>query len=261
MTRDQLEQLPDDGPPVDTVDDPTADATWSIGRQRISDMPTGEKPRERLVAYGAGALATAELIAILLRSGRQGASVLDMAQHIVARFGLAGLARASVAELCQVPGCGPAKAVEIKAAIELGRRLTVQAPEDLRQIQSPADAAALLAAEMGLLEQEHLRVLMLNMKNYILGIHEVYKGSVSASPVRIGEVFREAIRRNCSALIVVHNHPSGDPTPSTDDIVITRQLVQAGELLDIAVLDHVVIARRGWVSMRERGLVRFGNRW
>jgi DNA repair protein RadC len=232
-----------------------------LGPTRIRDLPAGEQPRERLIRYGAGALATAELLAILLRTGLRGSSVLDMAQHIVARFGLAGLARASVAELCQVPGCGEAKAVEIQAAIELGRRLVAQTPDDPPQVTCPADAAALLTPQMGLLEQEHLRVILLNMKNYVLGIHEVYKGSVSASPVRIGEVFREAIRRNGSAMVVAHNHPSGDPTPSTDDIFITRELVQAGELLDVTVLDHVVIARRGWVSMRERGLVRFGNRW
>lgn len=220
----------------------------------IRDLPTAEKPRERLLRCGAGALSTAELLAIVIGTGRRGASALDVGREIVARFGPAGLIRASADELRHVAGCGAAKAVQIKAAVELGRRLVVATPDETRQVQSATDAAALLATEMAWLEQEHLRIVMLNMKHFVLGVHEVYKGSVCASLVRIGEVFREPIRRNCAAIVVAHNHPSGDPTPSADDIHVTRQLVQAGKLLDIEVLDHLVIARRGWVSLRERGL-------
>lgn len=221
--------------------------------KRLRDLPNGELPRERLVRYGAGVLATAELLAIVLRTGRQGANALDLGQQLVAEFGLAGLARASVDELCRLPGCGPTKAVQVKAAIELGRRLIAQAPAELRQISTPADAAAMLMPEMALLEQEHLRVVLLNMKHHVLGVHEVYKGSVGASPIRIGEVFREAVRRNCAAIIVAHNHPSGDPAPSKEDVYVTQQLVEAGELLDIEVLDHVIIGHDRWISLRERG--------
>ncbi len=222
---------------------------------RLRDLPDHEKPRERLTRYGPGALATAELIAIVLATGRQGASALHLGQELVARFDLSGLARASVDELCAVAGCGPAKAVQIQAALELGRRLLSQAPNGgPRKVQSPADAADLLAPEMSLLAQEHLRVVLLNAKNHVLGVHEVYKGSVSASPVRVSEVFREAVRRNCPNVVIAHNHPSGDPAPSPEDIHVTRQIVQAGKLLDIEVLDHLVIGHNRWVSMRERGL-------
>ncbi len=223
-------------------------------RARIRDLPSAEKPRERLCSVGAGALATAELLAILLGTGRHGASALEVGRLIVARHGVGGLARASIDELCAVPGCGPAKAVQIKAAIELGRRLVAHAAEEPRQIQSPREVAELLSADMADLEQEHLRVVLLNMKNFVLGVHEVYKGSVSASLVRVGEVFREPVRRNCTSIVVAHNHPSGDPAPSPEDIHVTRQLVEAGRILDIEVLDHLIIARRGWVSLRERGL-------
>jgi DNA repair protein RadC len=221
--------------------------------RRLRDMPNGEKPRERLEHYGAGALATAELLAIVLRTGRQGANALDIGQQLMAEFGLPGLARASIDELCRTPGCGRAKAVQIKAAIELGRRLMVQAPAELVQISTPADAAAMLLPEMALLEQEHLRVVLLNARNHVVGVHEVYKGSVSASPVRVAEVFREAVRRNCASIIVAHNHPSGDPTPSREDVHVTRQIVSAGQLLDIDVLDHLIIGHDRWISLRERG--------
>lgn len=220
----------------------------------MRELPDRERPRERLLALGAGALASAELLAILMRTGRRGSSALDLGQQLLARFGLEGLAGASVDELCRLPGCGPSKAIEIKAALELGRRATLQSTEARRQIRSPGDAAEILTPEMAALEQEHLRVVLLNMKNRVVGIHEVYKGSVNASLVRVGEVFREAVRRNCTGIIVAHNHPSGDPAPSPEDIRITRELVAAGRLLEIEVLDHMIIARRGWVSLRERGL-------
>ncbi len=225
----------------------------------MRDLPHSEKPRERLVRYGAGVLATAELLAILLRSGRPGASALDVGRQMVAHFGLAGLARASVHELSSVPGCGPAKAAQIQAAIELGRRLVAGAPDETLQIASPADAAEVLSPDMTFLEQEHLRVVLLNIKNHVLAVHEVYKGSVNASQVRVSEVFREAVRCNSPTIIVAHNHPSGDPSPSADDVQVTRQIVEAGRLLDIDVLDHIIIGRHRWVSLRERGLG-FGER-
>jgi len=224
------------------------------GGTRIRDLPSCEKPRERLLGLGANALSTAELLAILIGSGRRGASALDLGHALLASFGLTGLRQASIEELCGLAGCGPARAVSIKAAIELGRRVVSHTPESLRCIRSPADAAALLSSEMVGLEQEHLRILLLNVRHEVLGQHEVYKGSISASPVRVAEVFREAIRRNAAAIIVAHNHPSGDPGPSPDDIAVTRQIVAAGKLLDVEVLDHMVIAQRGWVSLRERGL-------
>ena len=221
----------------------------------IKDMPVGERPRERLQHYGAGALSTAELIAILLRSGVAGESVLHLAERLLARYGgITGLAQASFAELCQEKGIGPAKVTQIKAALELGRRLLVASPQERPQVRSPADAANLLMLEMSFLEQEHMRLVLLDTKNRVLGMPTIYIGSLNTSMIRVGELFREAIRQNCAAIIVVHNHPSGDPTPSPEDVLVTKQIVEAGKLLDIEVLDHLVIGRQRYVSLKERGL-------
>lgn len=222
---------------------------------RISDLHESDRPRERLAALGPQALSNAELIAILLRVGVQGENAVDVGQRLLQQFGgLRGLHRAPFQELMDQRGMGEAKASQIKAAIELGRRLTLEAPEEKLAINSPADAAALVQYEMSALEQEHLRVVLLDRRNRVLAIVEVYKGSVNSSQVRVGELFKEAIRVNASALIVTHNHPSGDPTPSPDDVAVTRAIVQAGKLLDIDVLDHLVIGQGKWVSLKERGL-------
>jgi DNA repair protein RadC len=182
---------------------------------RITDLHEAERPRERLEQLGPQALANAELIAILLRVGVPGENAVQVAQRLLQQFdGLSGLHRAPFEELVAQHGIGEAKAAQIKAAIELGRRLTLEAPEERPTINSPADAAALVQYEMSALEQEHLRVFLMDTKNHVLDIVEVYHGSVNMSQVRIGEVFKAAIRRNATAVIVVHNHPSGDPTPS-----------------------------------------------
>jgi DNA repair protein RadC len=222
---------------------------------RISDLQESDRPRERLSALGAQALANAELIAILLRVGVVGESAVDVGQRLLKKFGgISGLHRASMKELMEQHGIAEAKAAQIKAAIELGRRLTLESPEERASINSPADAAALVQYEMSALEQEHLRVILLDRRNHVLEIVEVYKGSVNSSQVRVGELFKDAIRINASAIIVVHNHPSGDPTPSPDDVAVTRAIVQAGKLLDVDVLDHMVIGQGKWVSLKERGL-------
>ncbi|MDP2950418.1 MAG: DNA repair protein RadC [Chloroflexota bacterium] len=224
-------------------------------RPTIHDLPASERPRERLREHGATALSTAELLAIILRTGAPSENVLALASRALARFGdLTGLAKASFGELCGERGLGEAKAAQVKAALELGRRLVSARPEERTTVHSPQDVANLLAAEMGLLDQEHLRLLLLNTRNQVLAVPEVYKGSVNTTQVRVGELFREAVREGCPALIVVHNHPSGDPTPSQDDVDMTRQLVEAGQLLGIDVLDHIVIGGQRFVSLRERGL-------
>jgi DNA repair protein RadC len=222
---------------------------------RIMDLHESERPRERLAALGPQALSNAELIAILLRVGVKGESAVALGQRLLNKFGgLSGLHRAPFKELMDQHGLGEAKASQIKAAIELGRRLTLESPEERPAINSPADAAALVQYEMCALEQEHLRVILLDRRNRVMETAEVYKGSVSSSQIRIGEVFKEAIRKNASALIVIHNHPSGDPTPSPDDVAVTRAIVQAGKLLDVEVLDHLVIGQGKWASLKERGL-------
>ncbi|HLE15746.1 MAG TPA: DNA repair protein RadC [Anaerolineales bacterium] len=222
---------------------------------RITDLAESERPRERLERLGAEALTDAELLAILLRAGVPGENAVQVGQRVLECCGgLGGLHRASFAEVCDQHGIGPAKAAQIKAAIELGRRLSTLAPEERPCIHSPEDAARLLSYEMSALEQEELRLIVLDTRNRVLATEEVYKGSLNSSQVRIGELFRAAIRRNAAAIIVVHNHPSGDPTPSPEDVAITRALVQAGKLLDIGVLDHLVIAGGRFVSLKERGL-------
>ena len=222
---------------------------------RIMDLHESDRPRERLASLGPQALSNAELIAILLRVGVKGESAVAVGQRLLNKFsGLTGLHRAPFEELKNQHGLGEAKASQIKAAIELGRRLTLESPAERAAINSPADAAALVQYEMSGLEQEHLRVILLDRRNRVLETVEVYKGSVNSSQIRVGEVFKEAIRKNASALIVIHNHPSGDPTPSPDDVAVTRAIVQAGKLLDVEVLDHLVIGQGRWVSLKERGL-------
>jgi DNA repair protein RadC len=221
----------------------------------IKELPITERPRERLLYAGATALSTTELMAIILHTGVGGQSVLSVSQRLLARFDdLPGLARASTAELTSEHGIGEAKAAQLKAAFELGRRLLVASPADRPQVRSPADAAQLLMAEMSLLEQEHLRLVLLDTKNFVLAIPTVYVGSLNTSLVRIGELFRYALKENCAALIVAHNHPSGDPTPSPEDVIMTSKIVEGGQLLDIEVLDHLIIGQGRFVSLKERGL-------
>jgi DNA repair protein RadC len=222
---------------------------------RIMDLHESERPRERLASLGPQALSNAELIAILLRVGVKGESAVTVGQRLLTEYkGLRGLHRVPFDDLKKQRGLGDAKACQIKAAIELGRRLTLESPEERAAINSPGDAAALVQYEMSVLEQEHMRVILLDRRNRVLETVEIYKGSVNSSQVRVGEVFKEAIRKNASALIVIHNHPSGDPTPSPDDVAVTRAIVQAGKLLDVEVLDHLVIGQGRWVSLKERGL-------
>ena len=221
----------------------------------IRDMISDDKPRERLIKVGAKAVSTAELLAIILRVGGRGESVLRLAERLLAHFGsLAGLSRASINELQTVKGIGPAKAVEIKAALELGRRLVATSPEERPSINSPADAANLLMSDMMLLEQEHLRVILLDVRNKLIRVAPVYVGTLNSSHMRVGELFRAAIKENAASVIIIHNHPSGDPTPSSEDIKVTRQLIDAGDLLNISVLDHVIIGHRRFVSLKERNL-------
>ncbi|HEU4326061.1 MAG TPA: DNA repair protein RadC [Roseiflexaceae bacterium] len=222
---------------------------------RIKELPPGEQPRERLRDQGAAALSDAELLAILLRVGVAGTNVVQLAQRLlVENGGWPGLLRADYNELCQQHGMGEAKAAALKAALEIGRRLLLTAQEERFQIRSPADVAQLMQLEMSHLDQEHLRSICLDTKNRVQKIHTVYVGSLNTAVIRVGEVFKEALKLNSAAIIVVHNHPSGDPTPSPEDVMVTRQIVAAGQLLDVEVLDHLVIGHGRFASLREKGL-------
>jgi DNA repair protein RadC len=221
----------------------------------IRDLPSGERPRERLREMGPGSLSNSELIAILLRTGVGGESVLNLATRLLAQFGgMAGMARVSFGELCSLRGISEGKASQVLAAFELGRRIVSLTPDGRTVINSPGDVFNLMSAEMAFLDQEHLRVLLLSTKNEVQGVHRVYVGNVNSSIVRVAEVLRPAIRENCPALIVVHNHPSGDPTPSPEDILITRKIRVGAEMVDLEVLDHVIIGGRGYVSLKDKGL-------
>lgn len=224
-------------------------------RPMIRDLPSGERPRERLRDRGASSLSNAELLAIILRMGSAAENVLDMSTRLLAHFqGLDGIAHASYEELCNLYGVGGAKAAQLQAALELGKRLSAVRGPARPSIASPQDVANLLQLEMALLEQEHFRVVVLNTKNEVMGTPTVFVGTVNQTTVRTAEVFREAVRQNCPHIIIVHNHPSGDPTPSKEDVTVTKSLLVAGKALDIDVLDHIVIGRHDFVSLKERGL-------
>jgi DNA repair protein RadC len=221
----------------------------------IKDLKEEERPRERLAKLGPQSLSTAELLAILLRVGMVGETAVQVGQRLLQTFGgISGIHRASFDELRNQKGIKLAKAAQIKAAIELGRRLVLESPEERPIVHTPADAAELVQYEMSALEQEELRVLLLDTRNRVQHIETVYRGSVNSSQVRVAEIFKAAIRRNATNLIVIHNHPSGDPTPSPDDVAITRLILQAGELLDVKLLDHIIIGSGRFVSLKERGL-------
>lgn len=222
---------------------------------RIHELAESERPRERLARLGPQALTNAELLAILLRVGVKGENAIQVGQRLLENFGeLSGLHQTPYEEVCAQRGVGPAKAAQILAAIELGKRLNSLEPSSRPVIHSPADAALLCQYEMSSLEQEHLRVILLDTRNRVIATVEIYRGSLNSSQVRVGELFKSAIRRNAASIIVVHNHPSGDPTPSSDDVALTRAVVEAGKMLDIEVLDHLVIGGGRYVSLKERGL-------
>lgn len=222
---------------------------------RMTDLPASDRPRERLAERGAQDLSTAELLAILLRVGVPGENAVQVGQRLLSDFkGLQGLHRASFEEVRRQHGIGEAKAAQIKAAIELGRRLLLEKPEERAAVHSPSDAAELVRYEMSALQQEHLRVILLDTRNQVIGVENVYIGSLNMAAARVGELFRAAIQRSAASIILVHNHPSGDPTPSPEDVAFTRSVIQAGRLLDIECLDHVVIGGMRFVSLKERGL-------
>jgi len=229
--------------------------TPSLYRLTIKELPAGERPQEKLQAYGEASLSTGELIAILLRTGVPGETAVDIGQRLLATHGgLLGLSRVDYAELCKERGLGQVKAAKLKACVELARRLTLERPNERVRISSPEDIVVLISSQMAALDQEELRVVLLNTKNEVLKIVTVYRGSVNAAQIRVAEVFKEAVRQNALSLVIAHNHPSGDPTPSADDVAVTRELVQAGRLLDIEVLDHLVIGDGRHVSLRRKGL-------
>lgn len=223
---------------------------------RLRDVPTDERPRERMMRHGEDALSHAELLAILLQTGTQRESAVHLAGRVLKEAGsLRNLIDMGIQELTTIRGIGPAKAVQIRAGIELGRRLSRMRKDDPTIIRRPQDAADYVMEEMRYLAIEHFVVLFLNTKNHIIGRETLSIGTLNASLVHPREVFRAAIKRSSASIICVHNHPSGDPSPSPEDVSLTRRLIEAGELIGIEVLDHVVIGDGKYVSLKEQGLL------
>lgn len=225
----------------------------------VRDLPNDERPREKLLAHGASYLTNTELLAILLRTGTAQRSVLRVAEEVLAHYrdrGLSGIVHMSPAELARINGVGMAKAATILAAVELGRRIGTQAADKVTHIGSPADAAAYLIPRFRHEQQEHFAAIMLNAKNNILGLARLTVGTLTSSPVHPRDVFRAALDYYAASVIITHNHPSGDPMPSTEDIAVTKRMVEAGDLMGIAVSDHVIVAGGRYFSFLEQGLLR-----
>lgn len=222
----------------------------------IRDLPLEERPREKLKTLGAGALSNAELLAILLRVGGRNESAVQVATRILARGGgLRKLPELSLEELQENKGIGPDKAVMIKAALELGSRLATTPREELGSITNPRQAADLFMEELRYRKKEYFKILLLNTKNHIISREEISVGSLSASIVHPREIFNIPMRKSAASVILFHNHPSGDPSPSQEDLEVTRRLVDAGNILGISVRDHIIIGDGCFFSFREKGLL------
>lgn len=220
----------------------------------IRDYPTDERPRERMVQSGAASLSNQELLAIILRTGTKSESVLQLSNRVLTTFeGFRLLKEASLEEITEINGIGLAKAVQIMAAVEIGRRISNLAFDDRYSIRSPEDGANYVMNDMRFLSQEHFVCLYLNTKNQVLHKQTIFIGSLNASIVHPREVFKEAFRRSAASIICIHNHPSGDPTPSREDIEVTKRLVECGKIIGIDVLDHLIIGEKKYVSLKEKG--------
>lgn len=234
----------------------------------LKELPVDERPRERLARQGPAALSDAELLAIIIRTGdaSSGRTALDLARELLLRSGaisgggcggaadgLRFLVSATVEELSRIKGIGPAKAIQLKAAVEIGRRIAAGGP-DRRRVLNPSDVRDLLMAKLRHLEQEHFAAVLLDTKSGVISVETVSVGGLDSSSAHPREVFKVAIRKNAAGIILAHNHPSGDPTPSLDDLAVTKRLAEAGRLLGIEVLDHLIIGDNRYISFKESGI-------
>jgi len=224
---------------------------------KIKDIPQNERPKEKLLTYGAECLSNSELLAIILRTGTQGENVLQLSSRLLAELeGLDGILSASFNDITSIKGIKEGKASQILALSELFRRFrTLKAMKKSTKINSPKDLANLLMGEMNELTQEVLKVILLSTKNMIIGSKDVFKGSLNMSVVHPREIFKQAIDKNSASIIICHNHPSGDPTPSKEDINITLRIKECGNIMGIQLVDHIIIGNNKFVSLKERGLI------
>lgn len=223
----------------------------------IKDLPEEERPREKLYKYGPKSLSNAELLAIIIRTGSPQSTAIELSQKLLAgkEEGIAFLSNANLNDITKINGIGKCKAAQILAAVELGKRVVSGAYKDKLKVTSPSDVANILMVDMIHLKKEHFKIIMLDTKNQIIGIENISIGSLNSSIVHPREVYKEAISKSSASIILVHNHPSGDPTPSKEDIAITRRLYDCGEILGIKVLDHIIIGNNKYVSLKEKDII------
>ncbi|RYL94681.1 DNA repair protein RadC [Sporolactobacillus sp. Y61] len=225
-------------------------------RIMMKDVPCEDRPRERLIRDGAQSLSDRDLLAIILRSGSRYESVLELSGRLISEFGgIENLQEASVEELGKIRGIGTAKAVQLLASFEIAKRLVRHRSDQRYTIRSPEDGAQFVMEEMRTLKQEHFVAVFLNTKNQVLHKSTIFIGSLNASIVHPREVFKEAVRRSAASMICFHNHPSGDPSPSREDVDVTKRLVSCGKMLGVDVLDHIVIGDRKYISLKQKGMM------
>lgn len=223
---------------------------------KFKDLPDSEKPREKLVNFGSEPLSDAELLAILLRTGSKNKTVLELAQEMIKNYGLRGLAQMEVEELKrEVSGIGLAKAAEIRAVFEIATRIQGKSVNVKRTITSPEDVADIMINKLQYLKQEHFYTILLTTKNTIISYEEISRGGLNIASIFPREVFNKALKKGAAKMILVHNHPSGDPTPSSEDINLTNRLIEAGKLTGVKVLDHIVVGEGDYISLKEQGLI------
>lgn len=222
----------------------------------IKQLPPELRPRERLIQFGAGSLSNAELLAIVLGTGTKNETTVQLSEKLLSHFQTLGLlGKSTVEELCSINGVGEVKATKVLAAIELGRRMGSALPSERYTINSPEDVVRLLMPDMRYLDREHFKALILNIKHQVLRISDVSIGSLNSSVVHPRELYKMVIRHNGAAVIVVHNHPSGDPAPSSEDIAVTKRLCEAGSILGIDLLDHIILGDGRFISLKEHNLM------
>ncbi|MBM6859675.1 DNA repair protein RadC [Clostridium saudiense] len=224
---------------------------------KINDIPKNERPMERLLKYGANDLTNAELLAVLLRSGTRGENIISLSTRLLSEVGgLDGLLYINLEEIKKLKGIKDVKACQIVAMMELFKRFrTLRSQTNDFKVSCPKDISELLINEMNNLNQEVLKLILLNTKNYVIGVKDVFKGSLNTSIVHPREIFREAVQRRSANIIICHNHPSGDPTPSKEDINITLRIKQCGDLMGIKLLDHIIIGNNNYISLKEKGII------
>lgn len=223
---------------------------------RIMDMPQNERPQERLLRYGADSLSNSELLAVILRTGTKNENVINLSQRIITAFnGINGLLEASQDDLMSISGIKEAKASQILSMAEMAKRFQTYRSGDSYMINSPGDAADLIMVELREFKQEVLKVLLLNTKNIVIGIHNASMGSLNSSIVHPREIYKEAIRKSAASIIMVHNHPSGDPSPSSEDLAATGRIKEVGKIIGIELLDHIIIGDGKYISLREKNLL------